>query len=262
MTRTHATLALAALGLAALLPQAARAQISGFQDPGGFTTNTNGNGTVSVSGSTATLTTTSVHEAHSLFFNTPQSDGPFRASFTYQDVGGGGSDGAAFVLQDDPRGLSAGGGMGAALGYGANGSTPISPSAAVEFRIYVYDTSGFDTNGTIGGQPTGTVNLESGDPILVNLTYTGTTLTETLTDQSSANTFTASSQNVNLAGILGAPTAYVGFTGATGDGVSTQTVSNFVFTPAPEPSQFAALGIGLLGLGALAVKARRRTALA
>jgi len=37
------------------------------------------------------------------------------------------------------------------------------------------------------------------------------------------------------------------------------TTINFL-APAPEPSQFAALGIGLLGLGALALKAKRRTA--
>lgn len=36
--------------------------------------------------------------------------------------------------------------------------------------------------------------------------------------------------------------------------------TRFLVTPAPEPSQFAALGIGILGLAALALKARKRIA--
>src|SRR5262249_50961955 len=42
--------------------------------------------------------------ARSAFYNSPLYIGNFYATFTYQDVGGGGADGMAFVVQNDTRG--------------------------------------------------------------------------------------------------------------------------------------------------------------
>ena len=63
-------------------------------------------------------------------------------------------------------------------------------------------------------------------------------MTETLTDLVNGNTFSTTYDDVNLAQTLGSDTAYVGFSAATGGGVSTQTVSDFTFTaeaPPPPP---------------------------
>lgn len=57
----------------------------------------------------------------------------FKSIFTYRMFGGsaGSADGFAFVIHEDPRGKTAQGGKGSALGvYGSN---PISPALVVEF---------------------------------------------------------------------------------------------------------------------------------
>jgi hypothetical protein len=166
-------------------------------------------------------------EASSVFLNCPQYVGAFAASFTYQDVGGGGADGCAFVLQDSTGGASALGGAGGELGYG--GATP---SVAVELNIYSSYGAGMAvrTNG-ITGQPylsTGSVNVAGGNPIAVSLSYNGRTLSVSLTDTVTRATF-ATNAVLNIIGTLGTNTAYVGMTGADGGISSTQVVTNFQF---------------------------------
>ena len=159
----------------------------------------------------------------------------FVANFTYQDVGGTGAeaDGATFILQNDPRGRTAIGGNGGGLGYGSeNAGTPIVPGAALQINIYNGHVVGtnFVTNGTTDNyNPTGAVNVASGDPIKVTFSYdpNSTTLTETLLDTTTNATFTTQYTNQNLATILGTGTPYIGFTGAGGGVTSTQTISNF-----------------------------------
>ena len=85
-------------------------------------------------------------------------------------------------------------------------------------------------NGTNAG-----VDLSSGDPIQVSITYNGTqhTLTETLTDPTSSNapnTFTYTFYGIDYNAILGGTSAFVGFTGGTGGLNANQQVSNFSFT--------------------------------
>jgi hypothetical protein len=166
-------------------------------------------------------------EASSVFLNYPQYAGAFGASFTYQDVGGGGADGCAFVLHDaaaGPLALGAAGG-----GLGCNG---IAPSLAVEFNIYSPYGVGMAVraNSQIGPPYTSTspVNLAGGHPIGVSLAYDGTTLSVALTDAVTHATFTTN-VIVDIVGALGTNTAYVGMTGADGGISSTQVVSNFQF---------------------------------
>lgn len=285
MTRIHTT-ALALIGLALpALTLTAHAQVAGFGNGSsftrtGFTQDNNGNivdnTPPTISGSTLTLTTAAPGEARAAYTNAPQSVGAFIAQFTYRNDPTseptlGAADGFAFVLQNDPRGTSAIGGGGAGLGYGLMNNnqpptgpplTPITNSAAVEF--FLRGQSGgattFETGGAIdpnSGAQTGTVNLAGGDPILITLAYDGTTLIETLTDTTTpAKTFTTS-YAASIPGAVGKSTAFVGFTGGTGGGYSTQTISGFTFAAAPEPSPLAALGVGLLGLTGLALKARK-----
>ena len=90
------------------------------------------------------------------------------------------------------------------------------------------------TNGNSNGDaylPSAPVNPGSGNPIAVTVAYnplTGT-VTETLTDTVANTTFTTQYASGDLAAILGANTALVGFSGATGGAVATQTISNFSY---------------------------------
>ncbi len=203
---------------------------------------------ISNAGSTLQLTDSNGSEAASWFATDKVAVGSFTASFDYQATpqGGGLADGMAFILQDDPNGSSALGGNGSSLGYGPaqdnTGGTAISPSAAVELNLY--DAGGshvpgtnFVTDGGYGSYiSTGNVDFaDTGDQIQVVLSYDGNALSETLTDLVNGDTFSTTYDNVNLAQILDCDTAYVGFSAATGGGVSTQTVSEFTFTAEASP---------------------------
>ena len=261
---------------------AARATIAGFGDGSaftlsGYTQDDSGNivdhTSPTISSGTLTLTTPTAGEARAAYFNTAQAIGSFTAQFVYRNDAsteggvGGPTDGFAFVLQNDSRGLSAIGGGGAGLGYGLQNNnqppsgpplTAITPSAADEF--YLRNGTGateYETGGTAdfgSADATNPVDLADGDPILVTLVYDGSLLTETLKDQTTADTFTKS-YAANIASAVGGSTAFVGFTGGTGGAFSTQTISNFTFGAVPEPAS-----LGLLGVGALGLMGRRRRA--
>jgi Bacterial lectin len=237
-----------------------RADITGFDNGTGFTPNSSPSGVLTISGGTATLTNNNNFEATSLYYDTPQSiSSGFQASFTYQATAGNSfalADGTTFVLQN--QGLNALGGSGSGLGYSG-----ITPSAAVPLDLFAPSGATFDTNGNLGGYTsTSPVNLNSGDPIGVVLTYNGTThvLTENLTDLTTSATYSASYSS-DLASVLGAGTAWVGFTAGTGGGTSTQTVSNFSFTnPVPEPTSlalWAGCGLMMAAYGCWARRSRR-----
>jgi hypothetical protein len=189
------------------------------------------NGNIGVSNNMAMLTDGNVNEASSTFLNYPVYVGAFKASWIYQDIGGGGADGTVFVAQNSPAGPSALGGGGGGLGF--NG---ITPSIGLEFNIYGPNTPGiaFRANGAFSAPyaPTTPVNIASGNPISAAVNYDGTTLSLSLTDTVTSATF-----NTNFTGdfptILGTNTAYVGFTGASGGVASKQIVTNFFFTSLP-----------------------------
>jgi hypothetical protein len=78
------------------------------------------------------------------------------------------------------------------------------------------------------------VNLGSGDPIKVGITYNGNEIALSLVDTTNSKSFTANITvgPLGIPSILGANTAYVGFTAGTdGTDFSLQTVSNFTFAP-------------------------------
>jgi hypothetical protein len=200
----------------------ARADLSGFSN---FTLN----GGATSDGTTLTLTDGAGSEARSAFNSAIQNVTSFTVTYTYTDVGGGGADGAAFVLQNDPRGVTALGDSGGAIGYAGTATTKIVNSAADAFNIFNVSGSGYSINGNKETGSTVPVDVRSGNPIEVTLRYgNGPTLTETLHDTvTGATSFKAYAANIPAA--VGGSTALVGFTGGTGGVASTQTVSNFTF---------------------------------
>jgi hypothetical protein len=149
--------------------------------------------------------------------------GTFTTSFVMNiNTATGSGNGLAFVLQADSRGAGALGGSGAALGYGAgDGRAAISPSVAVKFDLFSQGSHASTTGEYINGA-TGTtgqiempgIDFRQNHTYQVDLSYDGLTLRETIRDLVSDRTFTTA-YAVNLRSILGADTAFAGFTAGT-----------------------------------------------
>lgn len=209
--------------------------ISGFGNFSGFSVNQSDSGAApTISAGSIVMTNQSFDENRSIFYNTPENITAFSASFTYQasnvsafntSVGG-----TAFVVQDSSSGASAVGSepFGALLGDGG-----ITPSAAITLELGNNPTtSGYYTGGGRpgGSPPTSPVNLASGDPINVTITYNGSLLQEKLVDTVTAASY-GTSFIANLSSVLGGATAYVGITAGNGfQEQATQEISNFQFT--------------------------------
>src|SRR5262249_22246071 len=152
--------------------------------------------------------------------------GNFTASFIYQAGGTRAADGFGFVLQQQTPTAVGGGG-------GAKAYSGITPSWALLFNIFVSGSNVVGTTVTTNGNsPADTafdavlpVNLAGGNQIAITVVYNASaqTVTVTLTELGTANTFTRTYTGINLASILGGNSAWVGFTGATGGSVAIQT---------------------------------------
>jgi len=198
------------------------------------------NGSATVANDVVTLTPAQNDQRGSLFFNTaiPTNLAGFQVHFTYKATGplNNSADGITLILQNDPRGLSALGDAGGALGYA--GGAAVTNSAGLALNIY----PGNAQNGPkgiaacAGGYinfpytDVAPVTLDSGNPIDVNLTYDGNTVTAVLAEQGTANTRTLSFFVGSLPSLITGNAAYLGFTGSTGGVNARQDVSNFSFT--------------------------------
>jgi Cu/Ag efflux protein CusF len=191
------------------------------------------NGNSAYSGTRLRLTDGGTFEAASAFYTTAVNVQNFTTNFSFQ-LTNPGADGITFTLQGNaPTALGA---NGQNLGYGGIGT-----SVAVKFDLYNnagegIDSTGLYINGVIPTVPaidmtSSGVNLHSGDVFNVQMNYNGTALSMTITDASnSADTFTTS-WTVNIPGIVGGNTAYVGFTGGTGGLSATQDILTWTFAP-------------------------------
>ncbi len=198
------------------------------------------NGGPNIANNTFTLTDATGGENRSAWFRYPLYVVGFQASFTYQDIGDGGADGTAFVIQNSSAGTSAIGAGGGGLAY-----IGITPSVAVMLDIYGGAPGGpsgvlVATNGNGDGagywpsiyQSTAPVNLDAGNPINVNVLYLNGVLKINCTDTVTSSNFTTLVP-INIASFVGTNAAWVGITGSEGGVLSHQIVSNFTFTPMP-----------------------------
>jgi hypothetical protein len=203
------------------------------------------NGSAALNGTRLRLTDGGANEAGSAFYTTPVNVQSFTSDFTIQPTNAT-ADGMTFVIQN--AGTTALGPGGGGLGYGPpapGGTAGIAPSVALKFDLYSNSGEGTNSIGlyTGGASPTtpattlgGGVDLHSGDPLNVHITYDGATLRFTITDANiPADTF-STSWPIDIPTTVGGNTALVGFTGGTGGLSATQDVLSWIFTNSTQPT--------------------------
>jgi hypothetical protein len=204
------------------------------------------------------LTNGGADQAGSAFYITPQNIQAFTTDFTFQ-LSNPVADGITFTLQNNnPAALGADGG---GLGY-----QHISKSVAIKFDLHNDAGEGPNSTGLYinGASPTvpavdltpSGINLHSGDAIQAHITYDGTTLNMSLTDilTQAKGSY---SWTINIPSIVGGNTAYLGFTGATGQTSSSQKIEAWTYLPGTPvvpnyPVGFDARGLTQNGNSALA----------
>ena len=197
------------------------------------------NGKSIVTGTKLQLTGGGTSEASSAFFATLVNIAKFSTTFTIQQTSASG-DGMMFVIQNAASGPKAVGPAGSSLGYsyGPTQAGAILNSVGVKFDLYsnvgespnstgLYTSGARPTIPAIDLTPCG-IDLHSGHPITVQLTYDGTTLQIKLSDQLAAKSY-STSWTVNIPQVVGGTTAYVGFTASTGGATAVQQVLNWSF---------------------------------
>jgi len=180
-------------------------------------------------------------EASAAWYPTQVNVRGFSTDFAFQQTPGTNplGDGLTFAIQG--VGTSAVGPGGGGLGYGANlpGGTPgIPKSVAVKFDLFSNSAEGNNSTGLYlnGASPTrpaiilgSGVNLQTHDIFAAHMTYDGTTLTMTISDTTDSSKAFTTSWPVDIPGTVGANTAYVGFTGATGHYTAVQDISYWTY---------------------------------
>jgi Legume lectin domain/Chitobiase/beta-hexosaminidase C-terminal domain len=220
-------------------------------------------GTAKLNGSSLELTDGGDSEAAAAWYQVEANIDSFTTDFTFQITLGTNptADGFAFAIQGNNS--TALGPYGGGLGFGPDapsGTGGIPSSMAVKFDLFSNAGEGADSTGLFlnGASPTtpavdmtgSGVDLHSGDPFHVHMTYDGTTLVMTITDTSTNATFTAS-WPVDIPTIVGDDAAYVGFTAGTGGYTAVQNIQTWMFTsgsgqtiPAPSFSPAAGTYLG------------------
>lgn len=196
------------------------------------------NGKATFVGTRLRLTDGGQSEDSSVWYTTPVNVQDFTEDFSFQMTDAVGN-GMTFTIQNS--GTTALGPGGAGLGYGASspgGTLGIPNSVAVKFDLYNSFGEGVNSTGlyTDGASPTvpaidltpSGVNLHRGDIMNVHMTYDGVTLSMTITDTMTNAVFTTS-WPIDIPGTVGAPTAYIGFTGATGGATAIQDVLDWTY---------------------------------
>ncbi len=200
---------------------------AGFSSTAGLDLNGNA---VATDDTRLQLTNGLLNEASSVFWNQPIGIQSFTTTFEFQ-LSLAQANGFTFTIQNiGPKAL---GGDSAGLGYAGIGK-----SVAIKFSLYNYEGGGSNSTGvyTDGALPTvpavdltpSGIQLSSGDSIIANVTYDGTTLTMNLLDLVTNKTFTLT-RVINIPQIVGGNTAYVGFTGGTGGLTSSQKILTWVY---------------------------------
>lgn len=216
---------------------------AGYPGPG-LANLTVANGSATMNNGVLQLTDGGLYEVGSAFSPTPVFVGAFATTFTFQ-LTNPQADGFTFTVQNNSaQALGSSGGM---LGYAG-----IAHSVALKFDLYDNAGEGINSIGvyTNGASPTvpatdltgSGVDLHSGHVIQAQLIYDGANLHVTLTDMSTHAAFTTT-YPIAITTATGNPTAYVGFTGATGGLGATQQILSWTYAPLPAYSSFSLLSL-------------------
>jgi hypothetical protein len=153
-------------------------------------------------------------------------------TFTFQNQNPTSTDSTSLFVSGGPNAI---GNNASGLGYGG-----LLNSVAVVFDIddgggiETGDLMGLYTNGanpagsSINMAPSG-LNLMSGNPLTVALTYNGTTLATMITDTVTHASY-SNSWAINIPSIIGGNSAYVGFTASTGYQIAGQKVLSWTYS--------------------------------
>jgi hypothetical protein len=212
----------------------------GFANP----VNLSLNDGASISATSLLLTDGGAGEARSAFFAIPVKIQSFTNDFSFLLTDGSNpmADGITFTIYTGAL-PDAVGPAGGGLGYGPDtpgGAGGIPNSVAVKFDLFNDQGEGVDSTGLYqdGQSPTipaidmsgSGINLHSGDVFQVHMTYDGTNLTVTITD-TITNALFSQVYAVNIPQIVGASTAFVGFTAGTGGLTAIQEILTWKFVP-------------------------------
>lgn len=181
------------------------------------------------------LTEAIAFQAGSAFDVTPVDVTRFHTRFRY--VADGTGQGMTFTLQTDN--LRAVGDIGGALGYGSY-YTPVAMPHSFALALSISNNqTGISTGGTPPRTPyygiVGGVDLGLGHPIDVDLSYDGTTLTESLIDASSGATY-VHTYAVDIPAAIGSRYAFAGFTASTGGNRAVQQIRSWTYAETRSPA--------------------------
>jgi hypothetical protein len=192
------------------------------------------NSTAAIVNNRVRLTNGGGNETGTVWSLTTQNIQKFSTQFTFQ-LTNPNADGITFAIQNNSPTIV--GVAGGGLAYAG-----IKKSIAVKFDLYSNSGEGINSTGLFvnGANPytpatdmtSSGINLHSGDVFSVQLTYDGTTLTETITDTTTLATATYT-YPINIPTTVGANTAYVGFTGGTGGLTATEDILTWTYAPLP-----------------------------
>ena len=204
----------------------------------GSTALLNFNGSAKLNATSAELTDGGGSEAGTVWSRDKQSINSFTTSFRFQ-LTNADADGFTFAIQNSSS--TALGSLGGSLGY-----ETINYSIALKFDLYPsLSTTGLYKNGAAPVEDSNAINiasdgldLHSGDPFDVLISYDGTTLTEKITDVTTSATHTYT-YTIDIPTTVGGSTAYVGFTGGTGGLTATQDILSWAFTATPDTAPTA-----------------------
>jgi hypothetical protein len=190
------------------------------------------NGSAAISGTSLNITPNTTGQVGSAWFPTAVNIQNFTTDFSFQDTAGTTADGFTFALQNNST--AAIGGTGGNLGY-----MGILKSVAVKFDLYDNLGEGPSSTGLYlnGASPTtpasdmgaSGIDLHSGHVFQVHMSYDGTNLAMTVTDGTTAATF-SKTWTVDIPGTIGSTTALAGFTGSTGGYSAQQQILNWTMT--------------------------------
>jgi hypothetical protein len=184
------------------------------------------NGIAAMNGSQVVLTPAQSTVAGSVFFSDPVATGTLTASFTLSMTGGSGADGATFAMLDPARAVPTSvGGTGNGLGFGG--------LAGVAVAFITYPQNGVDSHNFVAilsSSQGGTSTLVSSTTSVPDLRAS----THNVVTKVAGTTITVSidgSQVLSAAVPALTPTAYVGYTAATGQSTDVHMVTDAQIIP-------------------------------